>query len=77
MHISQLSDRFVRRAGDLVSVGDLVKVRVLEVDVAKKRISLTMKSNPADGSGAPAGRTRDAGGQGRKKAAGRRGAGSR
>ena len=77
VHISQLSDRFVRRAGDLVSVGDLVKVRVLEVDVAKKRISLTMKSNPADGSGAPAGRTRDAGGQGRKKAAGRRGTGSR
>ena len=77
VHISQLSDRFVRRAGDLVSVGDLVKVRVLEVDVAKKRISLTMKSNPADGAGAPSGRPRDAGGQGRKKAAGRRGAGSR
>ena len=44
VHISQLSDRFVRNPGDVVSVGDVVKVRVLSVDVAKKRISLTMKS---------------------------------
>ena len=44
VHISQLADRFVRNPGEVVSVGDVVKVRVLSVDIAKKRISLTMKS---------------------------------
>ena len=44
VHISQLCDRFVKHPSDVVKVGDVVKVRVLSVDVAKKRISLTMKS---------------------------------
>lgn len=44
VHISQLSDRFVKHPSDVVKVGDIVKVRVLSVDVAKKRIALTMKS---------------------------------
>ena len=44
VHISQLADRFVRNPSEVVSVGDVVKVRVLSVDIAKKRISLTMKS---------------------------------
>ncbi|MBQ9773334.1 MAG: RNA-binding transcriptional accessory protein [Clostridia bacterium] len=44
VHISQLSDRFVKHPSDVVKVGDIVKVRVLSVDVAKKRISLTMRS---------------------------------
>ncbi|MBR5155229.1 MAG: RNA-binding transcriptional accessory protein [Clostridia bacterium] len=43
VHISQLSDKFVKHPMDVVSIGDIVKVKVLEVDVAKKRISLTMK----------------------------------
>ena len=43
VHISQLGDRFVKRASDVVKVGDIVKVRVLSVDVKKQRISLTMK----------------------------------
>lgn len=43
VHISQLSDRFVKHPMDVVSIGDIVKVKVLEVDVNKKRISLTMK----------------------------------
>lgn len=43
VHISQLSDRFVKHPMDVVSIGDIVKVKVLEVDLAKKRISLTMK----------------------------------
>ena len=43
VHISQLSDKFVKHPMDVVSIGDIVKVRVLEVDLAKKRISLTMK----------------------------------
>ncbi len=44
VHISQLSDRFVKHPSDVVKVGDVVKVRVISVDVPKKRISLTMRS---------------------------------
>ena len=43
VHISQLSDSYIKHPMDVVSIGDIVKVRVLEVDVQKKRISLTMK----------------------------------
>ena len=43
VHISQLSNRFVRHPAEVVKVGDVVTVWVLSVDVAKKRISLTMK----------------------------------
>lgn len=43
VHISELSDRFVKKAMEVVSVGDIVKVRVMEVDVQRKRISLSMK----------------------------------
>ncbi len=43
VHISQIADRYIKHPTDVLSVGDIVKVRVLDVDVAKKRISLTMK----------------------------------
>lgn len=43
VHISELADRFVKRPMDVVSVGDIVKVKVLAVDPVKKRISLSMK----------------------------------
>lgn len=43
VHISQLSDKYVKHPMDVVSIGDIVKVRVLEVDPKKNRISLTMK----------------------------------
>ncbi len=43
VHISQLSDKYVKHPTDVVSIGDIVKVKILEVDPAKKRISLTMK----------------------------------
>lgn len=44
VHISQLSDKkFVKHPLDVVSVGDIVEVKVISVDVAKKRIALTMK----------------------------------
>ncbi|HBM80876.1 MAG TPA: RNA-binding transcriptional accessory protein, partial [Clostridiaceae bacterium] len=43
VHISQLADRFVKHPLDVVKVGDIVKVKVLEVDAERKRISLTMK----------------------------------
>ena len=43
VHISQLADRFVKHPLDVVKVGDIVRVRVLSVDKARKKISLTMK----------------------------------
>lgn len=48
VHISQLSDKFVRHPLDVVSVGDIVQVMVLGVDEKRKRISLTMKGCTAD-----------------------------
>jgi uncharacterized protein len=44
VHISQLSDSYVKHPMDVVSVGDIVKVKVLSVDLEKKRISLSMKN---------------------------------
>ncbi len=43
VHISQITDRFIKHPGEVLKVGDIVKVWVLGVDVAKKRISLTMR----------------------------------
>ncbi len=43
IHISQLADQFVSDPNEVVSVGDVVKVKVLEVDIARKRISVTRK----------------------------------
>ena len=49
IHVSQLSHKFVNDAREVVKTGDIVKVRVLEVDVARKRISLTMKLDAGPG----------------------------
>ncbi len=43
VHISQMTDRYIRHPLEAVSVGDVVEVQVLSVDLQKKRISLTMK----------------------------------
>ena len=43
VHKSQMADRFVRHPLDIVKVGDVIKVRILEVDEKRKRISLSMK----------------------------------
>ena len=48
VHISELADRFVKDPREVVKAGDVVKVRVKEVDVARKRIALTMKSGAID-----------------------------
>ena len=45
VHISQISDKFIKHPLEAVSVGDIVKVKVLGIDLNKKRISLTMKVN--------------------------------
>ncbi len=44
VHISQICDKFIRHPSEVLSVGDTVKVKVLEVDEKKKRISLSMKN---------------------------------
>ncbi len=55
VHVSQLADRFVRDAHEVVKTGDIVKVTVLEVDLARKRIALSMKADAgARATGAPA-----------------------
>jgi len=46
VHISQLSDRYVRAPSDVVHVGQVVRVTVLETDPELKRISLSMKTKP-------------------------------
>ncbi len=43
VHISQISDRYIKHPSEVLAVGDIVKVKVLSVDLAKKRIALTMK----------------------------------
>ena len=43
VHISQISDSFIKHPSEVLKVGDRVDVKVLSVDVQKKRISLTMK----------------------------------
>ncbi len=45
VHISQLADRFVKDPRDVVKTGQTVKVKVLEIDLPRKRIALSMKSN--------------------------------
>lgn len=51
VHLSQLADRFVKDAHEVVKAGDVVKVRVVEVDIKRKRIGLTMRKHD-DGAGA-------------------------
>jgi uncharacterized protein len=56
VHISEISNRFIKEPGDAVKTGQIVKVKVLTVDAKAKRIGLSMKAlmAPAGGSGKPA-----------------------
>jgi uncharacterized protein len=78
VHVSQLSNKFVNDAREVVKTGDIVKVKVLEVDLARKRISLTMKLDAQPGMGGGTGRGdagfRPAGRNERSPAGGGRGA---
>ncbi|MCW5648171.1 MAG: RNA-binding transcriptional accessory protein [Ramlibacter sp.] len=75
VHVSQLSHKFVNDAREVVKTGDIVKVKVMEVDVARKRIGLSMKlgeaparrDGPRDNRFESAGRNH--GGQGRRQEA--------
>ena len=53
LHISQLSDSYVANPGDVVKVGDIVEAKIIEIDTVRKRVSLSLKTNPD----APAART--------------------
>src|SRR3990167_3220409 len=61
VHVSQLSNKFVTDAREVVKTGDIVKVKVLEVDLPRNRISLTMKLDAATGPKAGGGAGRDNG----------------
>ncbi len=58
VHVSQLSHKFVTDAREVVKTGDIVKVQVVEVDVARKRIALTMKLGAAPARSGAAGDNR-------------------
>ncbi|MBZ9818577.1 Tex family protein [Mesorhizobium sp. CA4] len=60
VHVSQLADRFIKDAHEVVKAGDVVKVRVVDVDIKRKRIGLSMRKD--GGEGAPRGGQRDHGG---------------
>jgi uncharacterized protein len=44
VHISQLADRYVKDPSDVVKAGNIVKVRVVEIDIKRKRIALSMRT---------------------------------
>lgn len=55
VHVSQLADKFVKDPHEVVKAGDVVKVRVVEVDVKRKRIGLTMRKDGGDSAPPPRG----------------------
>ena len=57
VHVSELADRFVKDPRDVVKAGDVVRVRVKDVDVDRKRIALTMRSGAIDATASGSGRT--------------------
>jgi uncharacterized protein len=70
IHVSQLAHKFVNDAREVVKTGDVVRVKVLEVDLSRQRISLTMKLDAVVGerSAAPAGQRDSRGGRGDRPA---------
>ncbi len=74
VHVSRLADRFVKDPHEVVKAGDIVRVKVLEVDLERKRIALTMRFDKKPAAAAAAARTqaprapREAAGGGGKKA---------
>ncbi|MDS1136066.1 Tex family protein [Nitratireductor indicus] len=74
VHVSQLADRFVKDAHEVVKAGDVVKVRVLDVDVKRKRISLSMRKD-GDAGGRPQQQARSGGKGGHQSQQAQRGGG--
>ncbi|WP_437804993.1 Tex family protein [Sorangium sp. So ce1078] len=72
VHVSQLADRFVKDPNEVAKVGEKIKVRVLEVDLVRKRISLTAKKGGAPAGARPQPGGPAAGGDARARNDGRR-----
>ena len=53
VHISSLADKFVEDPHTVVKAGDIVKVKVMEVDLQRKRIALSMRPDEQPGEGSP------------------------
>jgi uncharacterized protein len=53
VHVSMLADKFVKDPNEVVKVGDIVKVKVLEIDIQRKRIQLTMRLSETPAPAAP------------------------
>lgn len=70
VHVSQLADRFVKDPHEVVKAGDVVRVRVTEVDVPRKRIGLSMRKKGEDGT-PPRGRQTESPKPAREKKAGK------
>ncbi len=64
VHISAMSDKFVKDPREVVKAGDVVKVKVMEVDLKRKRIGLSMRmsDDPRDAAERPKGERRPKGG---------------
>ena len=80
VHLSQMSDRYIQHPLDVVSVGDIVDVEVMEVDLKKQRIQLTMKIGGAAGDNKVQGATgakKSADGPGNNKSRGNGGRGNK
>ncbi|MFC4084402.1 Tex family protein [Amycolatopsis samaneae] len=75
-HVSALSKNFVKDPREVVKPGDIVKCKVLDVDVPRKRISLTLRLDDEPGAGGSGGQDRRGGGQGRQGGGGGRGQGA-
>ena len=67
VHISALADTFVKDPRDVVKAGDIVKVKVMDVDLPRKRIALScrMSDQPGDSGNQPMGEGKKGGGQAR------------
>ena len=65
VHLSQLADRFVKDPHEVVKAGDVVKVRVIDADIPRKRIGLSMRPEPTRQGAASAGARKKAGGEAR------------
>ncbi|MBS0242892.1 MAG: RNA-binding transcriptional accessory protein [Proteobacteria bacterium] len=61
VHVSELADRFVKDPHEVVKAGDIVEVRVKDVDAPRKRIALTMRSGPMERTGAQSGQHQQGG----------------
>ncbi|AZO53163.1 MULTISPECIES: Tex family protein [unclassified Mesorhizobium] len=55
VHVSQLADRFIKDAHEVVKAGDVVKVRVVDVDIKRKRIALSMRRDGGEGGASKSG----------------------